>query len=106
MLEQEIKESRKEVAESVALFAERFSAQTKMTIRFDDEAVRLIQKKVLEEDVPVAEFLEKLLSNYDYGLKLIQQKSPREAFVITADVIRNPNVVLDQWIKEAYEKGA
>lgn len=105
LLEQEIKESRKEITEAVASFADRFSAQTKMTIRFDDEAVGLIQKRVLEEDIPVAEFLEKLLSNYDYGLKLIQQKSPRDKFVITAEVIRNPNVVLDQWIKEAYEKG-
>ena len=103
LLKEELKERAIEVTKEIHRFEENFSEKYGIQIAFDESAAKAIHEKVIHEHLETDVFLQQLLSNYVYGLKLIHQKMPRNRFVMTKDVIDNPNVTLDLWIKEAYE---
>ncbi|OGW80262.1 MAG: hypothetical protein A3G33_06205 [Omnitrophica bacterium RIFCSPLOWO2_12_FULL_44_17] len=103
-----LKEERKirtdQILRSIDRFEEIFAQRTNVLIGFDLSARETIEEKVLSEEHDAEKWLANLLSNYEYGLKLIQNRKPREKFILTKDVIQNPNGTLDEWIKEAYDK--
>lgn len=102
LLEEERKNLRREIGEGIRRFEEKFLEKSGLRIRFDEAACQAIQDKVIEEGRDLDPFLDHLLSNYVYGLGLIQKTKPREKFLLPREVIFNPNGVLDEWIKSSY----
>ncbi len=103
LLKEERKQKLKEIEKEVCQFEEAFEEKNSIQIQFDSKALKCLQEKIIEQDEDTLSYLEKLLSNYAYGLSLIQQKKGTKKFTITKDIINKPNVVLDQWIKETFK---
>ncbi len=103
LLKKDLERKHKEIDEEISAFERDFHAKNKIAIDFNKGAREEIFRRVFEEDLSVGVFLDKLLSNYVYGLGLIQQKKKQDKFILPVEVVRNPNLILDQWIKEAYE---
>jgi len=103
LLTEERKERSHQIAQGARDFAERFFQDTGIKLEFDEGAVNCLEEKIFSGDCETNKFLEQLFSNYKYGLELIQKKHKRDLFLITADVVDNPNAHLDRWIKETYE---
>jgi len=103
LLKEERLEKAKIIEDGIRRFEEDFFQKNNIRITCDESAVQAIQDEVLDEGQDVEKMLHKRLSNYHYGLGLVQQKKPRDKFVLTCDAIKNPNACLDLWIKEAYE---
>jgi endopeptidase Clp ATP-binding regulatory subunit ClpX len=102
LLEEERKNLRLEIGEGIRRFEEKFLEKSGLRIQFDGAACQAIQDRVIDEGRDLEQFLEHLLSNYVYGLGLIQKTRPREKFLLPREVIFNPNGVLDEWIKSSY----
>jgi len=94
-----------QIVEQVKNFEERFFQNHNIRIRFDPDAIKAIESKAISEDCDVEKLLDQMLSNYKYGLDLIQKKAKKEEFVLSREVVENPNAILDRWIKETYEHG-
>ncbi|MCB9799770.1 MAG: AAA family ATPase [Candidatus Omnitrophica bacterium] len=95
---------RAQFIEEIHAFENRFKEKTGFEIHFNDPAREYLLEKLWKEGAEPTSFLEQLLSNYAYGLRLIQQKAPRDQFILPVETVDNPNSLLDQWIKEAYEQ--
>ena len=102
-LESDRKEASLRISREIASFETAFGSKIGISVHFDESACQEISNRVLVESLETHAFLENLLSNYGYGLGLIQKQKPRARFVLTGDVIRDPAKALDLWIKESYE---
>jgi len=104
LLSEERKEQKKEISEEIKKFEKQFNDINNISIKFDNSAIEAIQEKIIDEGANTVSFLQKLLANYAYGLGLISQKTTKKKFNLDKNIILNPNAVLDEWIKKAYDK--
>ncbi len=103
ILKEERAEREREIEREIRSFEASFYEKTSQRILFDPAATQALVRRILAEDLETTAHLQQLLANYDYGLGLVQQKKPRELFLLPQDVCANPNALLDRWIKDAYE---
>lgn len=103
LLREEHSEKSKEVRQSVRHYEEAFLQQSGLRIEFSPEAIEAVNQIVCERDESTEKVLNTLLTNYKYGLELIKKKKSRNHFLIPREAVENPNALLDQWIKEAYD---
>ncbi|MDP3919912.1 MAG: AAA family ATPase [Candidatus Omnitrophota bacterium] len=103
LLREERTKRETEIQAAIDEFERTFLAKSGLAIEFDQSAREAVVLKIIEEGQESVAFLEQLLSNYAYGLGLIQKKKPRDKFVLDAQVIHHPNSVLDAWVKDSYE---
>ena len=87
-------------------FEKNFFEKCGIPIEFDGEAVGFLKAEIAVSEQSPGAFLEKLFSNYAYGLGLIQKRRPREKYRIPREGAAHPGAVLEQWIKDAYEAGS
>jgi len=43
-----------------------------------------------------------MFHDYEHGLSLVRRNTGKASFVITRDVVDNPDGVLSDWIRESY----
>jgi len=103
LLKSEHDVAREEITAEIKRFEMEFLKKNELRIRFEEEASQAVVERILDGSLGTQEFLTRLLSNYHYGLKLIQQKTRQKEFVLPREAVSNPNGVLDRWIKEVYE---
>lgn len=103
LLDEERQEHRQKIRNGIRHFEESFLEKHGARIEFEETAVESILAKVLEGEIEVSPFLERLFLNYPYGLGLIQKKKRSEKFILTEEAVAHPNTVLERWIKNAYE---
>ncbi|MFC1752057.1 AAA family ATPase [Thermoproteota archaeon] len=72
-----------------------------MSIRFDDDVRQLIINQVLEQDMDVFQICRNCLDKLEYSLNLLTARRPEKEFLITQDVLNNPERYLSLWIREA-----
>ncbi len=104
LLQTERSERAGEIEKQIREFETRFFDKNAIRIELDRSAVQEVLDKVLKEDRETGALLDQLFSNYAYGLGLIQKKSPLEKFVLTAEAVKNPHIILENWIKQSYER--
>ncbi len=93
------------IRESVSLFEESFSREHRLKITFTPEAIETARKQAEEASIPIEKFCGLILKDYPYGLRLIQQNSGEQEFVITREAVEKPGETLSGWIKQAYGGG-
>ena len=103
LLKSEHDAAREEITAEIKQFEKDFLKKNELRIRFEEEASQAVVERILDGSLGTQEFLTRLLSNYHYGLKLIQQKTRQKEFILPREAVSNPNGVLDRWIKEVYE---
>jgi len=62
----------------------------------------MISDKAVEKDTTVRAICDELLGDYEYGLNLIKRNTGKSEFIITPDVVLDPNGTLDKWVKQFY----
>jgi hypothetical protein len=85
-------------------FAEQFLLKNDLEISFSDDAVDALAEKVWKEPQDPGDCLKTVLHNYSHGLKLIQEKTGKRQFLITAGVVEKPDHYLNCLIQEAYRQ--
>jgi ATP-dependent Clp protease ATP-binding subunit ClpX len=91
----------REQAAAVIAFAEGFTRQYGVKMRFSDEAVAKLIAKAAREKVSITHLCEKLFKDYEFGLKLVQRSEGAE-FVVTGEAIDDPDKFLSDWLVKTY----
>ncbi len=81
-------------------FQKGFLLRTNIVITFTDDAISLLKDKAREHRKNLEKVLSELLTDYEYGLKLLNW----DEFTVDADIVRNPKARLEELIKKSYEK--
>jgi len=81
-------------------FQKSFLIRNNIVVTFTDKALELLSEKAKNEGVNLEQACSNLLTDYEYGLKLLNW----EEFVVDENIIRNPKAQLEELIKKAYEK--
>ncbi len=92
------------IVEEIREYEGMFKKYHNIDIHFNGEALSAIIEKVLLNEVDVSPFLDKLLSNYNHGLKLVFEKSGKKSFLFTKNTIENPQAFLNKLIKNSYNR--
>ncbi len=91
----------REQAASVIAFAEGFTREYGVKMRFSEEAVAKLINTAEREKVSITHLCEKLFKDYEFGLKLAQRSEGTE-FVITPEAIDDPDKFLSDWLVKTY----
>ena len=91
----------REQAAAVIAFAEGFTRDYGVKMRFSDDAVARLIARAEREKVSVTHLCERLFKDYEFGLKLAQRSEGAE-FVITEEAIDDPDKFLSDWLVRTY----
>lgn len=83
-------------------FEKAFEQYHDIRISFNEQAVNKVIERVLMDESDTSTFLKELFSNYQHGLKLIQERNGCSSFVFTEKTIEDPQEYLNSLIKETY----
>jgi hypothetical protein len=81
-----------------------FKRRNGIYLQFSEEAIDRISKMILNEDGKAATIFSRLSKDYEYGLKLISDKTSQKEFIITREAVDNPEGYLDRTIREIYRR--
>lgn len=83
-------------------FEKAFEQYYDIKISFNKYAINKIIERVLVEDLETRRFLQEIFSNYQHGLKLVQERNGCSSFVFTEKTIEDSQEYLNTLIKETY----
>ncbi|MBU1881383.1 AAA family ATPase [bacterium] len=87
---------------SLEFYTEYFESETGIRLSFTDDAKAMITDKVADKESDTTAYLEKQLKDFIFGSKLMGI----EELVVSVEILKDPQLVLDRMIKEAYDKKA
>ncbi len=77
-----------------------FKRRNGIYLQFSEEAIDRITEILLNEDGKGTALSSRLSKDYEYGLKLISDKTGQKEFIITREAVNNPEEYLDRTIRE------
>lgn len=95
---QEVWQMIQQVQEYELRFFERFG----ISLKFSEEGIDAILQKALESKVSVWSICENLSKDFEYGFKLVQEKTGLNRFIITPEAISNPEGYIQKLIRTYY----
>ncbi len=69
-------------------------------IVIEDDAIDFIIEKIISSDIKLENFYNQLATNFELGLKLIQEKTGKNRFFITKEALMDPESFLNNLVKE------
>ncbi len=90
--------------EQVRRYEAKFYADHNLEIEFDAEATDAICDMSITQEKSIQQVCDEILSSYQHGLNLIKKNTARSSFTFPKEVVENPDPVLEQWIRESYNK--
>jgi hypothetical protein len=75
-----------------------------INIVLEEDAIDYAIQQVIGAEIELKKFYNKLTSDFEYGLKLIQEKTNRNRFFITKDALISPESFLKNLIKDEMQK--
>ena len=85
-------------------FAERFTKEHGLTIRFSDAAADRLVALAQEAGSPVREFCATRFKDLQFGLQLIAQNTGRREFELDVAAVETPDQVLSEWVVSSYRE--
>lgn len=85
-------------------FAERFSKQEGISIRFTERAIDRIIELASQRNQAVREFCIEHFKNLKYALRLISQNTDQQEFILDVSLVENPNEELSRLIAESFRQ--
>ena len=82
----------------VQSFADRFKESYGFTLKFEEEAITTLIEQSLDTDKTIRALCEERFHNFHHGLILLSDSRPQDAFTITAEVAKNPEKALSDWV--------
>ena len=86
--------------EQIKTIEMRFMKNTGVNIVMEEEAIDDIIAQWLKHDVTVDAVYEQLSNSFQYGLKLVREKTGRNRFFITSQALENPDEFIRQQLKD------
>ncbi len=90
------------VYKTVRYHERRFCERFDLRITFDEAAIDRIMEKALLESGRTRKILEDLLENYEHGLRLIQEKTGQDEFILTREAVDSPEQFINRLVREYY----
>jgi ATP-dependent Clp protease ATP-binding subunit ClpX len=91
----------RQVQEYELRFFERFG----ISLKFSEEGIDAVLQKALDSKVSVWSICENLSKDFEYGFKLVQEKTGMTRFAITPEAISNPEGFIQKLIQTYYQTG-
>lgn len=88
----------------VRMFEADFYEKHGFKIHFDEQALNEIIKQALEGDESASAICWKISVDYDYGFRLIADRSGQTQFVLPREAVTNHQKYLDELIRESYRQ--
>lgn len=95
-------EERAVMRQLVHEFAERFTREHGIAIRFTEAAAERVVALAGEQGRPVREVCAERFKDLQFGLKLIAQNTGRREFEIDVPLVEAPDRVLSEWVVSSY----
>lgn len=90
--------------EDVNVYSRTFAEKNGITLEFDESALKVLADIVDEETLTPQQVLRGRLKDFHYGLKLIQNNTGKERFVVTGEALRDADKFLSDRVVESYSK--
>jgi len=90
------------VHEIIKKYEKEFMHKHKIKLKFSEEAIELISEKAAAGETDAWLVCDRILKDYEYGLKLIERNTGKSEFTITKAAIEDPSGTLDEWFKKYY----
>jgi len=88
----------------VRVFEADFYEKHGLKVHFNEEAINEIIGKALQEDTPAAAICNEITRDFDYGFKLIADRSGRSQFVLPKRAVTHPDLFLEELIRSSYRQ--
>lgn len=102
LLENDSENRRLVAREAMKEYSENYKNIHKITLIFSDEAIDLLNERASKEGIDIKTLCDRLFKDYEHGLNLIKRNTGKSEFLITGEVIDDPNGTLDKWVKKYY----
>lgn len=89
--------------EDARRFAEQLGREDGLHIRFDDAALDGVLVRSQEAGKTVRGYCEERFKDLLYGLRLIAQRSGRTDFILTRELVENPEREISSWVVESFQ---
>jgi ATP-dependent Clp protease ATP-binding subunit ClpX len=83
-------------------FARRFSEKHRVQLEFEDEAVSKLVTRAELEKTYMRDLCERLFKDYEFGLKLVQEKMSGEVLKVPGSAVDDPDKFLSDWLVKHY----
>jgi ATP-dependent Clp protease ATP-binding subunit ClpX len=88
----------------VRLFEVGFYEKHGFRVHYDEQAINAIITTALAEDIPATVVCNRISVDYDYGFRLIADRTGQTQFVIPREGVTNHQTYLDDLIRESYKQ--
>ena len=85
-------------------YTSRFEGQYGFTLDFTDDAVSALIEESLETDKTIRGLCERKFQDFNHGLTLISRNTGQKTFTVDAEVIRDAEKALSNWVVASYNK--
>ncbi len=86
----------------IRVFEDDFQEKHGLEVHYDDDAVNEIIQKALQRDLTAMSLCKEISADFDYGFKLIHERSGQKQFVLPRKSVLQPDVYLDDLIRDHY----
>jgi ATP-dependent protease Clp ATPase subunit len=93
-----------EVQRQIEDFERDFQRRQGIQLQFSNEAIDRMIEIALDEDGKGTAICNRLLKDYEHGMKLIRDKIGRREFIITKEAVDDPEGYLNRIIREIYKR--
>jgi len=91
------------IRRKINFFEAQFLETHDLNITFADDALNAIIQKSIDEDADPLNICNHTVKNYQYGLKLIKEKTGKKSFIIHKEALLDSERYLNLLIEESYE---
>ncbi|MEN6439322.1 MAG: AAA family ATPase [Syntrophobacter sp.] len=88
----------------VKMFEADFYEKHGLKIHFDEQGLDAIISRALEEDTSASAICQRISADFDYGFRLIADRSGQTRFILPRQAVENCQVYLDELIRESYRQ--
>ncbi len=78
-----------------------FAKTHEIKIRLDEDATDVVMTQMSSSPTSLGNFYKQLTDNFEYGLKLIRDRTGQNDFVVTKEALKEPDGYLNTLVKEA-----
>jgi endopeptidase Clp ATP-binding regulatory subunit ClpX len=86
----------------VRVFEDGFFENHGLRIEFNDEAVNQIIREALQRGITAVALCNEIASDFDYGFKLINERSGKSRFILPRKAVASPQVFMEELIRQHY----
>jgi ATP-dependent protease Clp ATPase subunit len=88
--------------DEIKMFETDFFARYGLEINFDEEALDEILEQALERNTSATTICSEISRDFDYGLKLVSERTGQMKFTLPRRAVQEHDVFLDELIRESY----